>query len=429
MSFKELLKCTTPCADYSKYETYYEGKSRLNALGVTLPPQMRVLEQMAPFPKLAVDVLTEVLVPEGFILGDNTEIPDMLQHWWAVNDMSTQFQLAATEALVQGAAYWIVGPGKEGIPRVSFVTRNGTATRLDHFGNVAEAVTVYTIDDTVYATHYEAGRTTYYQKSKYGSDIWDVVDSYATGLDAPAIVPMFNRERAGDVRGRSIIKEIITPTDAASRTLTNLQVAQEMLSMPQRYILGDGVAEAASAIAEERGIPLQQAKFEQYIGNLMHGPEGATVGQLPGADLSSLHNTYRMYAQEVSAITGIPPAMLGITTDNPASAEAMRVAKDRLIQRAEEKTRMFGDSIEQVFRLALRAEGHEIDGVDALELRWRDPATASESARAAYLLQAHAQGIISAETARDGLRLTPQQQARERELSENTYRFTQQLGA
>ena len=154
MSFKELLKCTTPCADYSKYETYYEGKSRLNALGVTLPPQMRVLEQMAPFPKLAVDVLTEVLVPEGFILGDNTEIPDMLQHWWAVNDMSTQFQLAATEALVQGAAYWIVGPGKEGIPRVSFVTRNGTATRLDHFGNVAEAVTVYTIDDTVYAKHH-----------------------------------------------------------------------------------------------------------------------------------------------------------------------------------------------------------------------------------------------------------------------------------
>ena len=73
MSLKELLKRTNPCANYRKYETYYEGKSRLNALGVTLPPQMRVLEQMAPFPKLAVDVLTEVLVPEGFILGDNTE--------------------------------------------------------------------------------------------------------------------------------------------------------------------------------------------------------------------------------------------------------------------------------------------------------------------------------------------------------------------
>lgn len=428
MSLKELLKRTNPCANYRKYETYYEGKSRLNALGVTLPPQMRVLEQMAPFPKLAVDVLTEVLVPEGFILGDNTEIPDMLQHWWAVNDMSTQFQLAATEALVQGAAYWIVGPGKEGVPRISFVTRRGTATRLDHFGNVAEGVTLYHIDDTTYCTHYEAGRTTYYAKSKYGA-FWDEVDSFETGLDVPALVPMFNRERAGDVRGRSIIQEIITPTDAASRTLTNLQVAQEMLSMPQRYILGDGVSEAAVHAAEEKGISLQQAKFEQYIGNLLHGPAGATVGQLPGADLSSLHNTYRMYAQEVSAITGIPPAMLGITTDNPASAEAMRVAKDRLIQRAEEKTRMFGDALEQVFRLALRAEGHDIDGMDALEMRWRDPATASESARAAYLLQAHAQGIISAETARDGLRLTPQQQARERELSENTYRFTQQLGA
>lgn len=428
MAFKELLQRTAPCSDYRKYEMYYEGKSRLNALGVTLPPQMRVLEQMAPFPKLATDVLTEVLVPEGFILGDNTDIPDTLQHWWAVNDMSTQFQLAATEALVQGAAYWIVGPGKKGIPRISFVTRNGTATRLDHFGDVAEAVTTYTIDEDSYATHYEAGRTTYYRKNRYG-DTWDVVDSYATGLEQPAIVPMFNRERAGDVRGRSILQEIITPTDAASRTLTNLQVAQETLSMPQRFILGDGVIEAAREIAVERGVSMQQAKFEAYIGNLMYGPAGATVGQLPGADLSSLHNTYRMYAQEVSAITGIPPAMLGITTDNPASAEAMRVAKDRLIQRAEEKARMFGDSLEQVFRLALRAEGHDIDNMDSLEMRWRDPATASESARAAYLLQAHAQGIISAETARDGLRLTPQQVARERELSETTYRATQQLGA
>lgn len=90
---------------------------------------------------------------------------------------------------------------------------------------------------------------------------------------------------------------------------------------------------------------------------------------------------------------------------------------------------MFGDSLEQVFRLALRFEGHDIENMDSLEMRWRDPATASESARAAYLLQAHAQGIISAETARDGLRLTPQQQARERELSDNTYRYTQQLGA
>lgn len=428
MSFKELLQRTAPCASYRKYETYYEGKSRLNALGVTLPPQMRVLEQMAPFPKLAVDVLTEVLIPEGFILGDDTKIPDTLQHWWAVNDMSTQFQLAATEALVQGAAYWIVGPGKKGIPRISFVTRNGTATKLDHFGDVAEAVTAYVIDGDSYVTHYDVGLTTYYKKSRH-RNVWEVVDSYETGLEKPAIVPMFNRERVGDVRGRSILQEIITPTDAASRTLTNLQVAQEMLSMPQRYILGDGVHEAARKIADESGVSMQQAKFEAYIGNLMYGPSGATVGQLPGADLSSLHNTYRLYAQEVSAITGIPPAMLGITTDNPASAEAMRVAKDRLIQRAEEKARMFGDSLEQVFRLALRFEGHDIENMDSLEMRWRDPATASESARAAYLLQAHAQGIISAETARDGLRLTPQQQARERELSDNTYRYTQQIGA
>ena len=56
-----------------------------------------------------------------------------------------------------------------------------------------------------------------------------------------------------------------------------------------------------------------------------------------------------------------------------------------------------------------------------LEVQWRDPATASESARQASLLQAHAQGVIDAETAREGLRLTPEQMSRERKNATNLF--------
>ena len=53
-----------------QYEAYYEQRSRLSALGVAIPPQMNILEIQAPFAKLAIDVLAEVLVPSGYIIGD-----------------------------------------------------------------------------------------------------------------------------------------------------------------------------------------------------------------------------------------------------------------------------------------------------------------------------------------------------------------------
>ena len=47
-------------------------------------------------------------------------------------------------------------------------------------------------------------------------------------------------------------------------------------------------------------------------------------------------------------------------------------------------------------------------------MQWRDPATPSQSAVIASALQAQAQGVISAETAREFMRLTPEQKAREK---------------
>ena len=64
-------------------------------------------------------------------------------------------------------------------------------------------------------------------------------------------------------------------------------------------------------------------------------------------------------------------------------------------------------------RIALDMFGHHIDEADTLEVLWRDPATPSQSAKAANMLQAHAQGVISAKTAREGLPLTPEQRAYE----------------
>ena len=118
MSFDSLLR-QAGVGKVAEYEGYYEGTTRLDSLGVSLPPAVRVLEMAAPFPKMAVDVLAEVLNPEGYLLGDDAETPKLLRKWWSANNLDTQVKLGITEALVQGSAYFIVGPGKNGIPRIS----------------------------------------------------------------------------------------------------------------------------------------------------------------------------------------------------------------------------------------------------------------------------------------------------------------------
>lgn len=422
-TFERLCENAEYCPTYDKLEAYYEGEARLDALGVTLPPQMRILELMAPFPKVTIDVLTEVLNPAGFILGEDRDVTDILRRWWSINDMDTTINNCLTEALVQGAAYLVVGYGDNKTPRITAHDRRGIATRFDHQGYLIEAVRLYKEGEIDYAAHYVPGYVIIYARNHARQ--WVEVERIDTGVSRPTIVPVFNRVRLKDLRGRSELLDLIGVTDAASRSLTTLQVAAETLAMPQRYIFGKGVKELFSGEGSSEDVGnfnAEAKKLKTYLSSMMVGPEGAQAGQFPGADLSQLRDSYKLYAQIVSSITGIAPSTLGISTENPSSAEAMRVAKDRLIARAETKQSMFGDAIEEVMRVALDMyKIRPYADTQQLEMQWRDPATASESARQASLLQAHAQGVIDAETAREGLRLTPEQMARERKNATNFF--------
>ena len=73
MSLEKLAKKLTTSAEYAKWEAYYADKHRLDAIGISLPPETRVLELIVSWPALAVDVLDEVLNIEGFSLSSDAE--------------------------------------------------------------------------------------------------------------------------------------------------------------------------------------------------------------------------------------------------------------------------------------------------------------------------------------------------------------------
>lgn len=408
MSFDSLKVQLPSSAKAKDLEDYYNGKARLDALGVNLPPAVRVLEVMSPYPRLSVDVLAEVLTFIGFTVGGDVEDErlDLLKRCFQINNMDTQIRLAIVDSLVQGGAYFVVGPG-DPAPRITVHPASDVVMGRDFMGRPSEALLRWRVgpgSDDRRLSHYVPGRIDVYRP---GSSGWvlDHVDSQPTGVDEITIAPMLNRARLRDVHGRSEMLEVLTLSDASSRTLTGLQVAQETEVMPKRWIFADGVGEGL----DEAG----KSKLDAYMGYLNFGPEGGSIQQLAGASLDPMINAFKLYAQIISSITGIPPSMLGISTDNPASAEAMRVAKERLTTKGEAKQSMFGDDLEHLGRLVLKVAGADTAGLEYLEAVWRDVATPSKSSQQAMALQAFQSGAISAQTMRDYLDLTPAQRERE----------------
>lgn len=412
MSFESLLRDCRARAGWSKWSRAYEGERHLDQLGVSLPPQMRVLEMVANWPRLAVDVLVETLTVDGFSLaGDSSQdaagVTGRLRQAWAGQNMDTVSAMAHTETLVGGQCVVLVERSAQGrvLSRV-LPASTRMSWELDASGCVVEAmIRVNDADGRRWAQVFglDGTRWFYLQAGR-----WVEASEYRVGL--PGVVPLIvftNRMRPLDVCGRSEMADVIPFADAASRSFTNLQIAQELLAMPQRYILGG----TSQVTRDGAGRPVTQ--LEQYLGHYITGPKDGKVGQLPGADLSPFINTVKMYAQMVSALAGIPPSMLGISTDNPASAEAMRAAKERLIAKSERKQALFGDCWEQWGRVVLALSGRPVDGLESLETIWRDPATPSQSAKDQMVLQAFQAGLVSAQTAREMLPLSPEQRARE----------------
>ena len=396
-----------------KWESYYNGEHRLDAIGVSLPPDVRVLEMQVGWPKLAVDVLVESLVLDGFSIsrhGGQDEAPEQLNRILQANNFRTKLTLALTEALVSGAAFMVVGGGSDpSIPHISVHKGGEFELRRDATGRLVQATQTYRDGLDTYRAVYEPGVTRFFAL-RDGFEVLTHIDEH--GFDGIPVIPFVNQIRLGE-EGRSEIEEIHKLCDAAARTLTNLQVAQELLSMPVRYLFGDGVEEM---FLDEDGTP-QQSRLEAYFGRFLVGPSGAQTGSVPGADLTQLLNTFKTYALQVASQTGIPPFMLGVSTEsNPASAEAMRSAKDRLITKAELKQSIFGDAVEDLARCVLAVAGVDTEGLETLEARWRDPAVISLSSRNALMLQAQAQGVVSSETVREFMGLSPEQLKRDRAL-------------
>jgi hypothetical protein len=399
--------------DLEENDAYYEGTKRLQHLGIAVPPQLRQLQVVIDWPAVLVDGLEERLDIESFRVPDDEDLAAWAWDLWQYNNMDEDSQLLHVETFALGSGYTIVGTNEEDpeFPYISvesaksvYAHRNPRTRQIDWAVNFIEI----NKGKPVYCVLYLPNSTEHFALSE-STGKWNAVEGTLDqhNLAEVPVTPFLNRARASDTRGRSEMNRIKVIADECSRTLTEMALAREFHAVPQRYLLGV----AQEDFKHKDGTA--KTNWEVYIGNyVMLGDENAKAGQFNASDLRNFHETVSLYSKLASAATGFPASYFGFSTQNPASADAIRADESRLIKRAERKQRPLSGSHERTIRLAWRfANGGEDvpQPLKKMVTLWRDPGTYTLAAKADAAVKLKGSGLIDEEVAWEMLGLTEDQ--------------------
>lgn len=391
---------------------YYESRRRPQAIGMAVPKEMEKLLAHVGYPRLYVDAISERLELEGFRLGGADDADDELWDWWQANDLDIESPLGHSDALVHGRSYITVSkPDPEvdvnwdpTVPIIRVEPPTHLFAVIDHRTRcVLQAVRViYELDrhQATSATLYLPNRTVAWSRING----WNVYQDVDHNLGIVPVVPITNRISISDLYGTSqITPEIRAVTDAAARILMDMQGAAELMAVPQRMLFGVKPEDIGVDPATGEG------GYNAYMARILAfaDPEGKAF-QFAAAELRNFGDALDQLDRKAASYTGLPPQYLSVSSENPASAEAIEASESRFVKACERKNLLFGGAWESAMRIAYRVmnQGETLPKqYNRMESIWRDPSTPTYAAKAAAATQLYAggAGVIPKRQAREDM--------------------------
>jgi hypothetical protein len=393
-----------PVARYSELGLYYRGEQPL----AFLSPEAKValgqrFGRMATnIPRLAVTALAERLRVTGFS-GDAADLwPD-----WLRNDLDQVSGIAHREALLLGDSYVIVWADVFGRPKVTIESANQVAVQRDPgTRQITAAAKRWTTAKTTEAMLYTPDSITHYRANTTGATTvgYDVVETITNPLGVVPVVGLQNSDLVLDGYGTSEIEDLKPLVDALNKLLIDMMTTSEYTGRPRRWATGIEVTE--ETVLGDDGYPLRDEEGEIVTREVSPIPEGnramiaeqseAKFGQLDAATLTGYETAVNVLLGQIMAVSTLPAHYVGVFTDNPASADALRAAEASLTARAEARQATFGRAWEQVAKLMVAVR----DGRDPLQIearvQWADAATRSVAQEADAVVKLHQAGLLPA---------------------------------
>ena len=396
---KDLLqRLDEPAHRYADLDRYYEGKQPLAFLApeAKLALGNRFGRMASNIPRLAVTALAERLRITGF--SDPTIWAD-----WIRCDMDQLSGVAHREALLLGDSFVWVWTDQFGRPRVTVESAKQVAVLTDPGSRTIYAAIKRWEDPNRKST--EAVmllpdvivRLRANQQGAVANG-FERIEEIANPLGVVPVVNLRNTDRILGDWGTSEIEDLKPLVDGLNKSLADMMVSSEVAARPRRWATGVELVE--EPVLDDDGQEIGTTEVnpipEGHRAMISENPE-AKFGQLPAADLAAYEASVRVILGQVMAVSTLPAHYVGVFSDNPASADALRAAEASLTARAEARQQTFGRAWEQVAKLIVAVrEGRDPALIDDIRVQWCDAATRSVAQEADAVVKLFQAGILPA---------------------------------
>jgi hypothetical protein len=379
-------------------ESYYEGSKRVDDLGISIPPQFKAMAAVVGWPEIVVDVIDERMQWQGW-LSDNPDVKEFLRQSFDANSLAVELGQAVLDSLIYGMSFVSVGTGEPqlGEPEVLIKAESPSRMTGTWDSRKRRLVEAYApIFDTA-----EKPKEIGYNLYLPDATVTVIKDGRSTsvtrdehGMGRVPIACLVNRPRASRPGGRSEITQAVRSiTESGMRTLLGAEFTREFYGAPRRALMG-GTEEM---FEDKNGDPV--SKWQAVLEAIWVAPRDDN-GELPvlqsfeGASPQPFIELIKMYAQLMSATTGVPITHLGFGADNPASADAIREANSRLDNRAVKRQQQFDLGLTELAEIALLWGGQSLPERGSITSLWANPSTISPAAAADFTQKMIAAGAI-----------------------------------
>lgn len=388
-----------PLARYADLDRYYTGKQPLAFLSPEAKTALgnRFGLMSSNIPRLSVTALAERLRITGFT-GDAGIWAD-----WVRNDLDQTSGVAHREALLFGDSYVIVWADRFGRPQVTVESAKQVTVMTDPGSRETVAAVKRWVDKRANVTHamlYLPDRIVRLRAEQVGAITgYSTVDEIANPLGVVPVINLRNTDGIVSDFGISEIDDLKPLVDALNKSLADMMVTSEYVGRPRRWATGIELTEepVLDDDGNETGEMTEINPIPEGHRAMISENAEAKFGQLDAADLTGYEASVRVILGQIMAVSTLPAHYVGVFTDNPASADALRAAEASLTARAEARQQTFGRAWEQVARLMIAVrDGRDPSLIDDIRIQWADAATRSVAQEADAVTKLFQAGILPA---------------------------------
>lgn len=404
-----------------KADTYYAGTQPISFLAPEVRAHVgkRLTSLVINWPRTIVDSVQRRMYVEGFRIGKGQDVDDELWRIWQANDLDEWTQLGQVDALVHARSFLLVW-GNDDDPETPTISTESAHQMVVEYApgtrTVRAAAKRFDDGDTKRATLYLPDRVVRWQapRALSRSAPWQFDEELDNPVGAVTVVPLVNRPLLANLDGASELNDVMPMADAINKLATDMMVVSEYHAGPRRWATGIALESAGNASVQRMQAQAQEYWDQAKQGKTWLAAKDVKFGQFEEASLDNFVSAISLLTSQVAAIAGLPPHYLGINTDNPASAEAIRSAETTLVERAREKQRTWGGAYERAMRLAVAVrEGVPLVEVPrefrSMETIWRDPRTETKAVDADAAVKLLSAGLIDDVQGQEDIGLTPTQ--------------------